>query len=118
MAIIGGLLFVLLFMSVVINLIPIVFKALKFLVKAFGYVFKKIFLSRRFLESLLWIMAAFVALLFTFRALGRQFLTGEDAKALIAENLPPRRNLHERTISLLTIELILELRKSYDEKND
>ena len=111
MAIIGGLLFVILFLSVVISLVPLVLKVL-------SYVFRKIFLSERFLDSLLWIMAAFTALLFTFRALGRQFFIGEDAKLLIAEHLTPRRNLHERTISLLAIELMLDIRKSYGALKD
>lgn len=111
MAIIGGLLFVFLFLAAVINLIPIVFKALV-------YAFRKIFLSERFLDSLLWIMAAFTALLFTFRALGRQFFIGEDAKLLIAEHLTPRRNLRERTISLLAIELMLDIREDLSARND
>lgn len=111
MKVIFGLLFLFYFLAAVINLIPIVFKALV-------YVFRKIFLSERFLDSMLWIMAAFVALLFTFRALGRQFFIGEDAKLLIADHLPPRRNLRERTISLLAIELMLDIRKSYSALKD
>lgn len=111
MATILGLLFLFYFFAAVINLIPIVFKALR-------YVFRKIFLSKRFLDSMLWVVAAFVASWFTFRALGRQFLTGENAKLLIAEHLPPRENLRGRAMSLLAIELMLELRKSYGALKD
>ena len=60
-------------------------------------------------RSVPWIIAAGGALAFTFYALGRQFFTNEDAKLVIERRLPPRER--QRTLSLLTIELMLSLRE-------
>lgn len=69
------------------------------------------FAARKIYEALPWVIAAGLAIGFTFYAFGRQFFCNEDAKLLIAERLPPRDNFRERTLSLLIIELMLEISK-------
>ena len=69
------------------------------------------FAARKVLEGLPWLIAAFGALSFTFYAFGRQFFCKEDARLLITARLPQRENLCGRSLSLLVIELMLELRE-------
>ena len=87
---------------------------LPFLLKMFLYGLATIFLAVCFvakhaLNAVPWIIAACGASAFTFYALGRQFFTGENARLTIERRLPPR--VRKRTLSLLAIELMLELRK-------
>jgi len=87
---------------------------LPFLLKMFLYGVVTIFLAacfvlRHALQAVPWIISAGGAMAFTFYALGQQFFTGDDARLTIERRLPPR--VRQRTLSLLAIELMLELRK-------
>lgn len=87
---------------------------LPFLLKMFLYAVVTIFLAvsflaRHVLQAVPWIISAGGAMAFTFYALGRQFFTGDDARLTIERRLPPR--VRKKDLSLLAIELMLELRK-------
>lgn len=90
-----------------VAMLPVILKMLLYGVAtifvAAGYVVKYT------LRSVPWIISAGGALTFLFYALGRQFFTGEDAKVVIERKLTPRDR--QKTLSLLTIEFMLELRK-------
>lgn len=66
---------------------------------------------KKLIGAVPWGISAICASAFVFYALGRQFFFKEDAKLLIAEKLPPRFDIRQRSFSLLTIELIMVIRE-------
>ena len=69
------------------------------------------FVAKHALRSVPWIIAAGGATAFLFFALGLQIFGAGDAKNFLEKFLPPRELPRKRTLSLLTIELMLEFRK-------
>lgn len=71
------------------------------------------FVAKKILIAVPWMLSAVAAVTFGFFALARQFFVNEDAKLFIARKLSPQNSPHEKTFSLLTIGLMLELREKF-----
>lgn len=67
------------------------------------------FVAKKFLLAVPWIISAVLAVTVALYALGRQFFFNEDAKLFIEQKLSPQNLSYEKTFSLLTIGLMLEL---------
>ena len=71
------------------------------------------FIVKKFFDAVPWIISGVIAVTIVFYALGRQFFFDEDAKIFVARKLSPRNLPQEKTFSLLTIGLMLELQEKF-----
>lgn len=107
MIVILSLILVSLSLMAAVALLPVLLKVFLYALVAIGLAIQ--FAAKKFLIAVPWIISAGGALTFMFYALGKQFFTGADAKFLIEQKLPLRDR--QKTLPLLTIELMLEIRK-------